>query len=234
MSQVVPATHRPAGAALESAAKLRRIVPEAVLVGGSAAALLADDRASPDHGHVVADLAARFDAILEAVETTDGWVASRVSPGKVVLGELGGIETGVRQLIRTVPLEATVVELPTDAHVRVPAPDEILQVKGHLIVGRDETRDNLDLVALADRCGVERSAPALAPIDDGYRDQQVPKTKGVATQLVRQLADPRPRDGRTTTQLDRYKGLDARRAGWVEVVTACKHLALQIARTKRG
>lgn len=219
---------------LESAAQLQRIVPDAVLVGGTAAALWADHRSSLDHDHVVADLTARFEAILEAVEATDGWVTNRVTPGKLILGELGGIETGVRQLIRTVPLETTDVELPTGDHVRVPSLDEMLRVKGYLVVRRNQTRDYLDVVALTDRYGVEGSAAVLARLDDYYRDQRVPEAMGVATQLVRQLADPRPRDARTTTQLDHYKGLDARFASWDVVVAACKHLALQIARTETG
>jgi hypothetical protein len=54
-----------------------------------------------------------FDAILEAIEATDGWVTNRVTPGKIILGELGDIESGVRQLIRNRPLEVTEVELPS-------------------------------------------------------------------------------------------------------------------------
>src|ERR1039457_6108448 len=47
---------------LESAARLQEVVPDAVLVGGSAAALWASHRSSDDHDHVLADLDARFDA----------------------------------------------------------------------------------------------------------------------------------------------------------------------------
>ena len=75
---------------LEAAARLQELVPDAVLVGGSAAALYAGHRDSYDHDHVVADLADRFDAVLEAVESQDGWVTNRVIPGKIILGELGG------------------------------------------------------------------------------------------------------------------------------------------------
>src|ERR1700735_5456142 len=73
---------------LESAASLQQIVPDAVLVGGSAAALWANHRTSFDHDHVLQDLAARFDTVLEAIEATDGWVTNRVAAGKVILGEL--------------------------------------------------------------------------------------------------------------------------------------------------
>src|SRR6267154_2813535 len=96
---------------LESAARLQEVVPDAVLVGGSAAALWANHRSSYDHDHVLADLSARFDAVLDAVEATDGWVTNRVTPGKMILGELADIETGVRQLIRNKPLEVAEVNL---------------------------------------------------------------------------------------------------------------------------
>ncbi len=95
---------------LESAARLQELVPDAVLVGGSAAALYAGHRGSYDHDHVLGDLAQRFDVVLEAVESTAGWVTNRVTPGKVVLG---GIETGIRQLIRRRPLETRRITLPS-------------------------------------------------------------------------------------------------------------------------
>ena len=127
---------------LESAARLQEVVPDAVLVGGSAAAALwANHRASYDHGHVLQDLSTRFDAVLEAIEATEGWVTNRVTPGKIILGELGDIESGVRQLIRNRPLEVTEVTLPSGHVLRVPTPDETLRIKGYLIVRRNQVRD---------------------------------------------------------------------------------------------
>jgi transcriptional regulator with XRE-family HTH domain len=64
---------------LESAARLQEVVPDAVLVGGSAAAPWASHRTSFDHDHVLQDLSDRFDAVLEAIEATDGWVTNRVT-----------------------------------------------------------------------------------------------------------------------------------------------------------
>lgn len=217
---------------LESAAKLQRVVPDAVLVGGSAAALWANHRESFDHDHVVANLAERFDTVLEAIEATDGWITNRVAPGKIVLGELGGIETGVRQLIRKCPLEITDVVLPNGDSVRVPTPDETLRIKGYLIVRRNQTRDFLDVVALADYYGVEHSASVLGHLDDYYGDQRTPEAEGVATQLVRQLSEPRPKDARTTAQLASYKGLDTTWSRWSDVVGLCRQLAVEIVRTR--
>ncbi len=98
---------------LESAARLQQLVPDAVLVGGSAAALYAHHRLSFDHDLVLADLRARFDAVLEALESEGEWVTNRVAYGKVILDQLGNIDAGVRQLIRRAPLEVTTYELPS-------------------------------------------------------------------------------------------------------------------------
>ena len=210
---------------LESAAQLQQVVPDAVLVGGSAAALWADHRVSGDHDHVVADLAERFDVVLGAVEGTAGWVTNRVVPGKVILGELGGIESGIRQLIRRRPLEVTEVKLPSGHALRVPTPDETLRVKGFLIVRRNQTRDYLDVAALSERYGLEHAARVLADIDDYYADQRGPQAAGVATQLAVQLADPRPKDRLSAEQLRHYKSLAARWADWEEVKRVCRAIA---------
>jgi hypothetical protein len=42
---------------------------------------------------------------------------------------LGDIESGVRQLIRSRPLEVTEVELPSGQKLRVPTPEETLRIK---------------------------------------------------------------------------------------------------------
>src|SRR5579859_8194942 len=215
---------------LESAARFQKVVPDAVLVGGSAAALWAGHRTSYDHDHVLEDLAARFDTVLEAIEATDGWITNRVTPGRIILGELGDIETGVRQLIRKAPLEVVEVALPSGQSLRVPTPDEILRIKGYLIVRRNQVRDYLDVAALSDRYGISRAANVLGHIDDYYADQRSAEAEGVATQLARQLATPKPADVRTKTQLSQYKGLDARWADWKNVAGVCRSVALLMMR----
>lgn len=209
---------------LRSAARLQALVPDAVLVGGSAAAYYAQHRDSFDHDHVLADLAERFDAVLEAVESQDGWVTNRVAYGKIILGELGGIETGIRQLIRRTPLEVARVELPSGDALTVPTPEETLRVKAFLAVRRNQTRDYLDIAALADRSGIAASGATLARIDDFYADQHG-SGDGVASQVARQLADPRPADVSTTRALHRYKNLATRWHDWDAVVRTCRSVA---------
>lgn len=213
---------------LEKAAQLQALVPGAVLVGGSAAALHAHHRQSLDHDHVVVDLAERFDSILENLEALGEWSLSKAQPGKIILGELGGIETGVRQLLRSRPLESTEIDI-RGKRLVVPTAAEILRIKAWLTLSRNQTRDYLDIAALADRIGLDEAAAVLRDIDDYYADINR-QPEAVATQLVRQLADPRPRDAEVTTQLASYKDLDPRWHEWTEVKRVLADLAERMVR----
>ena len=215
------------GQVLQSAARLQEAVPDAVLVGGSAAALYAAHRESLDYGHnndhILSDLEQRFEQVLEAIESTEGWVTNRIVPGKIILGALGDIEAGVRQMIRKRPLEIEQIPLPQGRSVRVPTWDETLRIKAWLIVRRNQVRDYLDVAALADSGGRDHAAATLAGIDDWYADQ-AKSSDGVASQLVRQLADPRPADSSVTAELEHYKNLDRRWHDWQETVEICRDL----------
>lgn len=217
-------------AVLRSAARLQALVPDAVLVGGSAAALYARHRDSFDHDHVVADLRGRFDVILDAIESEGDWVTNRVVPGKLILGRLGDIEAGVRQMIRRSPLETVDIEIPGSGRLRVPTAEETLRIKAFLIVRRNQTRDYLDTAALASRYGLEASAPVLADIDSYYGDQHLESSPehpglGVASQLLRQLADPRPADPSVTRELDSYRNVSGKWTSWKHVRGVCAELA---------
>jgi hypothetical protein len=215
-------------ALLESAAHLQQLVPGAVLVGGSAAILYADHRESRDHDHVLADLADRFEMVLEAVEEDEGWATNRVTPGKVILGNLDGIEAGVRQMLRKVPLEVATISVPSGGEVTVPTIEEALRIKAFLIVRRNQTRDYLDLAALAECLGTADAALALARIDDYYADQHG-DGDGVASQLARQLSSPRPADRAVTDQLSSYRRLRKRWSDWSAVEEILGELGRQMA-----
>ncbi len=216
---------------LRSAARLQELVPDAVLVGGSAAAFYAGHRDSFDHDHVVADLRERFDLVLEAIESEREWVTNRVVPGKLILGRLGEIEAGVRQMIRRRPLETVDIEIAGAGSLRVPTAAEALRIKAFLIVRRNQTRDYLDTAALADRYGMGEAARVLAGIDAYYGDQhmdEMPAGLGVASQLVRQLSDPRPADPSVTKELDSYRNLSGEWTDWKHVRRVCAELADEI------
>jgi hypothetical protein len=194
------------------------------MVGGAAAILYADHRESRDHDHVVVDLADRFEMVLEAVEEDEGWATNRVTPGKVILGNLDGIEAGVRQMIRKAPLEVAVVTVPSGGEVTVPTVEETLRIKAFLVVRRNQTRDYLDLAALSEHLGIERAAAVLARIDDYYADQH-DEGDGVASQLLRQLSDPLPADRSVIDELDSYRRLHRRWSDWSTVTDVLERIA---------
>ncbi len=79
---------------LAAAARLQGLLPDAVLVGGSAAALHAGHRISVDADHVLIDLRDRFDGVLAELESVAGWRTARVKRPVLILGSLDDIETG--------------------------------------------------------------------------------------------------------------------------------------------
>ena len=214
---------------LASAARLQQVVPDAVLVGGSAAALHAGHRDSFDHDHVLPDLVERYEAVLDAVEATEGWATSvRASkPPFTLMGSLGGVEAGLRQLRRTRPLETFELDLGDGRTVIAPTAAEALRVKAYLVVQRNVVRDFLDVVALADHVGIGEATEVLEAIDEYYADRSA-QEGSVLTSLVAALADPAPRDPDVIDELPRYKGLDERWHDWADVVAACQELALRL------
>ena len=88
-------------------------------------------------------------------------------------------------------------------------------------------------MALADRYGSQAAAGVLARSDDYYTDQHG-GGRGIAAQLTRQLADPRPRDASVTRQLTSYRNLTIYRnltmrwTDWNEVRSACRDLAARM------
>ena len=201
---------------LASAARLQRILPGAVLVGGSASALYAEQRLSTDADHVLTDLRQRFDQALAELESIAGWKTARVTRPVQILGSLDGIETGVRQLIRDEPLETTQIEY-LGEKLTVPTEAEILRIKGVLILKRNATRDYLDFVALAEHMGAEKMVEALRPFDRLYPQHN---EESALQQVQIQLADPLPYD-LEELNLAEYRKLDPRWRDWQAVKAAC-------------
>jgi hypothetical protein len=213
-------------AVYEAAARHQELVPDAVLVGGSAAVHHAGHRVSLDDDHVVADLRDRFDHILKALEETRGWITARVKRPVLILGRLDGVETGIRNLVRRRPLEVEWVRVGS-RRLRVPTLAEITRVKAWLCLIRNATRDYLDFVALADRLGAEEASEVVLGMDEYYADQVGAGGLRVATQVAKQLAEPRP-DDLSDVDLASYRQLDRRWHDWGAVADACKRVAVLV------
>jgi hypothetical protein len=121
-------------------------------------------------------------------------------------------------------LETIRIVLPSGGSITAPTAEETLRVKAFLILRRNQTRDYLDVAALADRIGIDHAAVTLSNIDEYYADQHG-AGDGAASQFLRQLAEPVPRDCSTTRNLRQYKNLAARWQEWDEVVSVCRRLA---------
>lgn len=208
---------------LSAAAHLQQILPGATLVGGTAVAIFAQHRVSYDADHVLPDLRLRFNEVLAQLESVAGWRTARVKRPVMILGSLDGIETGVRQLIREQPLETQEVTVGV-ARLVVPTEEELLRIKGVLILKRNATRDYLDFAALSERMGPERVKEALVPLDQLYPQ---PSGESPLQQLQAQLANPMPYD-LEETDLTEYRRLHPRWHDWNRVKEVCGAIATEL------
>lgn len=208
---------------LSAASHLQEILPEAVLVGGTATAVHAEHRFSRDADHVITDLVENFDKVLSDLESVAGWKTARVKRPVLILGSLDGIETGIRQLIRSEPLETMVVER-FNQSIRIPTEAEMLRIKAVLILKRNATRDYLDFIAMTRYLGHELTMEALKPFDELYHQEN---GESPLQQLQTQLSKPLPFD-LDEIELSSYKGLNKELQEWNNIEQECSGLSNEI------
>ncbi len=210
---------------VSAAARLQRSLPAAAVVGGTAAALPARHRVSTDADHALPDPVAHFKAILSRLEQEAGWRTHRTVYGKIILGNLDGVDTGIRQLIRTAPLETVPIAIEYLGHtVTVPTYAETLRIKGVFIVKRNATRDFLDFAALAASVTESRLHEAMEPFDRLYPQ---PNGNSPLHQLILQLGDPSPYD-LSVTDWRAFDVQDVRWSSWPAVKERCLELAVAL------
>jgi hypothetical protein len=203
-------THFDWEALLAAERHLQALVEGSVLVGGTAAALHAGHRVSLDGDHVVADLRERFDEVLADLEAAAGWQTSRVRRPVLILGQLDGVLTGIRQLRRVQPLETEEV-----SGLRVPTLAEMARIKAWLLATRFTTRDYLDVVVLFERLGEEGVREALRRLDEIYPQ---PSGASVLAEVVERLGSARPVDV-AEIDLASYRGLRPPWNDWQHVTS---------------
>jgi hypothetical protein len=204
---------------------LQALVPGAVLVGGTAAALHAGHRQSLDGDHVLEDLRPRFDAVLAALESAAGWQTSRVQRPVTILGRLDGIMTGIRQLRRVEPLETETV-----AGLRVPTLAEMARIKAWLLATRHTVRDYLDTVVLLERMGEAAIAPAFQRFDELYAQDG---GASALSEVIERLAAAAPTDV-PDVDLASYKGLRPPWNDWAHLASRGRHWASVLAGAQLG
>ena len=189
-------------AVVDEASALQHQLPwlHLVCVGGTAAALHAGHRYSTDSDHVGETVREQFEEVKLALTDWEGWKTKRIRHAVAILGERHGIRLGIRQQRRRFPLDTTMVN-----DLWVPTPEETLRIKAWMIVDRRATRDFLDVAALSDLLGAERTADALAPLSQLYD----PVGTETATMRFAQTAMTRPLD-EDDVDLSAYRGLSDR------------------------
>ena len=187
---------------------LQALLPDAVLVGGTAAALHAGHRVSLDGDHVLADLRDRFDEVLADLEAAAGWRTSRVRRPVVILGSLDGVLTGIRQLRRVRPLETEEI-----AGLRVPTLAEMARIKAWLLATRLTTRDYLDTVVLFECLEEGGVRDALGSLDEIYPQ---PSGASVLAEVIERLGAAQPVD-LAEVDLASYRGLQPPWNDWRHV-----------------
>ncbi len=215
---------------LAHAAILQERIPSAILVGGTAAALHAGHRISFDHDHVLQDLAAHYDTAIAALESIAGWRTSRRIRGRLVLGQIAGVEAGLRAQRRSAPLETTSLKVPGGKSLKVPTVEEMLRIKTFLIVERSATRDYLDVAALSSHLGRSKSVRAVERMADLYAEF-AGEAGDILVSVVVKLAAPDPYD-LTEVDLSEYKGIIAPWNNWNSVVRQCRSLATGILQSR--
>ena len=114
-------------------------------------------------------------------------IGAPVVPG---VGCLDSIETSVRQLVRSEPLELEAVNL-DGRQIMIPSEAEVLRAWGVQILTRNRFGGYLGLAALAGSTGLDLAAEAFAGFDRIYPTES---GQSALQQLIAQLANPIPCD----------------------------------------
>lgn len=163
-----------------------------------------------DGDHVLEDLRSRFDEVLATLESAAGWQTARVQRPVLILGQMQGVLTGIRQLRRSEPLEVEQVE-----GLTVPTLAEMARIKGWLLATRYTVRDYLDTVVLCERLGEEGTRRAFDRFDELYRQ---PTGASPLSELIERLSAAKPLD-EAGLDLASYRALVPPWQDWGHVTT---------------
>lgn len=210
---------------MEAAANMQGLLPGAVLIGGSAAAIHLQHRYSFDADHILSNLRGKYEAVLDFLEGRDDWETARIHPPKLILGNFQGVETGIRQLMRRRLLETEQILTGEGKSITVPTVSEMLRTKAWMIVSRNATRDYIDFAALFDHMGFETAVHVLTDFNAYYSDLVRGSKASAIVQLVRQLAEPAPGD-LDQIDLPKYKGISPPFDSWAHIVGICEKVSV--------
>jgi hypothetical protein len=213
---------------LAAAADFQGVVPGAVLVGGTATAIHVQHRFSNDADHTMGDLSSHFREMLDHLEMNERWETARMTPPLVILGSFDGVETTLRQLRRTKPLETTTVSV-QGHEIVIPTVAEMIRVKTWMALTRNAFRDYLDIAALTAHAGEDETIRAYSTFDDCYREvhhKQVRKDVSPLLQAARQFINPMPGDLKDIREVAAYKGIVDQWNSWDKIAEQCRQVGV--------
>ncbi len=177
-------------AVLRKGVRANRLIPAAVAVGGTVAALYAGHRISGDVHYLVRGLREHFDDALYSLEQDAAWRANRIQRPVLILGTLGDVQIGFRAPRRTTPIETTRVSI-SEGDLVVPTLDAILGIKAFLAYSRNALRDYLDYAALTTLADEQRVLSVLVRLDEQDRGLQ---QSSVCLEVAKSLSSAQPYD----------------------------------------
>lgn len=206
---------------LKAGVHAQRLVPGAVCVGGTAAALYARHRISYDTDHLLPALRDHFQEVRAQLEAQPEWKTARVTPPVLILGSISNVEVGFRQLKRAQPIETQTVQTEGGPLV-VPTLDELICMKAFLAYDRNATRDYLDFAALTECATPQGVLDSLLKLDARYGSLQ---TASVGLEVAKALCAAAPFD-LDEVELPRYKGLNAKWHHWETTRAICQRFGV--------
>ncbi|OHB81764.1 MAG: hypothetical protein A2W31_07425 [Planctomycetes bacterium RBG_16_64_10] len=212
------------GKVIDVGARMNRIVPEGVAVGGAICAVYAQHRLSIDIDFVLRNLSGEFDAVRDRLLDEPGWQEARVRRPHLILGSLDKVEIGFRQLRRRAPIETRLVQTEQGC-LTIPTLEEMVRIKAFLAYERNYTRDLYDLAEMACCLARDSVVQALLSLDEKMGWERQPT---VLLEVIKALVHCEPRDWETHG-FQSFRFLEPRLKTWEEVKAICQDVGQLLA-----
>jgi hypothetical protein len=162
-----------------------------------------------------------FDQILSLLESNDRWKTEHIIPSLSILGRIDEIMASVRQMNRKGHLETTTFEY-EGMPLIVPTEGEMIKIKSIALLARSAVRDYVDLAALVEHFGLEKSMEALNDLD---RVCHLDNVQSPSKLLHTKLSTPAPKD-LPKINLKNYKKLLPKWQSWDYVAGILKRFSI--------
>ncbi|MDR1166325.1 MAG: hypothetical protein LBO66_10775 [Deltaproteobacteria bacterium] len=213
---------------LTVASRIQTILPETALFGGCAAVHYVGHRVSYGVDYAMKGLDYNYYEILSQLDSIAGWKRIWTKPRQAILGSLDGIKVSVRRLSRTEPLETFSFEY-KGIQIVLLTEAELIKSKSVAILFRSVVRDYLDLAALVEHSGPEKSIKALNDLD---RARHMENDQSALRILQTKISNPAPEDIKKIN-FKNYKKLIPKWRTWEYTVRVLKRLAMDLSESTR-